>query len=157
MEREACEITVGNTHMVGTYPRLPVRFLLQSALKEAMGYTAADQRAIAEMEPGEPVPEPSEAGDAYAISCVYYAALGLCWPADLPVEPLRKLRHDVVAYGEAVFEHFVSTEAANAQQLAEEGRRLFYAMLQAGAGALADEIKLERDFSEGRGGASTAA
>jgi hypothetical protein len=156
VEREACEIRIGNTLMVGCYPRLPVRFLLHGAMKEALGYTPADQRAIAEREPGEPIPEPSLAGDGYAISCVYYAAIGLCWPDDLPVDSLRKLRHDVVAYGEGVFEHFVVEQAADAQALAAEGKRLLYAMIREGAGTLKEEIKLERDFTEGRGDPSIA-
>jgi hypothetical protein len=155
MDLATCEIKLGNTIMVGCFPRLPVRFLLQRELKRAMGYTDRDQAEIAQLTEGEPIPDPSEAGDGYAIACVHYAAVGLCWPEPLPIESLRKHRHDVVAYGEAVFEHFVSTERGTAIDLANEGRRLLYEMIRQGAGELTQEVALERDFTGAREPAST--
>lgn len=152
---DTCDIKLGNQVVVGTYPRLPMRYLLQRQLQQALGYTEADMQEIGELEPGDPMPDPSEPGDGYAIACVYAAVVGVCWPNPLPVPTLKSLRHDAVAYGEAVMEHFLSSDRTVAEALTKEGRRLLHDMIQAGAGALKEAIAQERDFTEGRGPAST--
>lgn len=156
---QPCEITLDKTVHVGAFPRMPMRFLLRRAYQEALGYTEADRALMAELEPGEPIPDPSEEGDGYAVGCVLIAVVGMCWPTRLDCPTIRECRHDVVAYGEGVFEALMELHQGAeglGQQLHDEGRRLLQEMGRRGGSELAEAIEQERDFTEGPRENSTA-
>ncbi len=132
-----------------------MRFLLQTAMRRALGYTEADDRAEADAPEGERI-DPSEEGDGYAILCVYAAAIALCLPHDLPgVPPLRKLRHDAVAYGEHARDHFIR-ERISTEDIANQGRQLLMAMVKDAGSILADEVEAEMGFTGAQGAVSTS-
>lgn len=84
--QEICEITIGGQTRVGEFPRMPVRFFLQVALRQALGLTDGST------------------ADPFAVPMVYFSIIGVCWPT--PIEPtFRQCRHDTTEFGEVVFEH----------------------------------------------------
>lgn len=153
--QETCDIRIGGDNRIGVFPRVPVRFLLQRALQDALGYTAADRRAMAERAEDDPPIEPSGTADEYAIPLCYYAVVGSCWPDR--IEPtLRQCRHDVIEYGEAVFEHFLEADGVlNLADVRDEGLRLLREMLAGPTRRLTEEVETERGFTQGRAVNST--
>ncbi|MEM6931819.1 MAG: hypothetical protein AAF602_33110 [Myxococcota bacterium] len=152
------DVRVGADIHPATLPRAPLRFLLHRAMQEALGLTAFDREQLRHLDADETL-EPSNAPDPYALQCVYFAIVGACWGgANLPVPTLQAMRHDVVAYGEAVLEHFLVTtqDAALTKQLVAEGRKLHGLMMKDVTTQLTADLKVEQGFSKAQGEASTS-
>ncbi|MEO0605943.1 MAG: hypothetical protein AAF211_31230 [Myxococcota bacterium] len=154
---ELPEIWIGRTCYSAALPRAPIRFLLNRALQNALGYTRFD---LEQLKQGERV-APSGEADPYALQCAYLAVVGACWANKLPVKSLRECRHDVIEYGEGVLEHFMLTVegdlATVGKQLVDQARKLHGLMMKDVTTKLAADIKVERDFSEAKEEASTSA
>ncbi|MEM6927707.1 MAG: hypothetical protein AAF602_12310 [Myxococcota bacterium] len=151
------DIWIGKTCHSAVLPRAPLRFLLNRAIQDALGFTRFD---LEQMKQGQTV-APSGVADAYALQCAYYAVVGVCWATStLPVKTLRECRHDVIEYGEGVLEHFLLTLeedlATVGKQLVDEGRKLHRLMMTDVTTKLATDIKAERDFSKVKEEASTS-
>lgn len=154
----AVEITINGILVVGEMPRVPTRFLLQGKLRRALGYTPHDDEMMAAAE-GDPKIEPSADGDSFAIQMIYYAVVGLCWATPMDgVLSLRESRHDVVEYGEAVFQWFYENyyHEKLSSNLTDEGLRLLSEMM-VHAGHLLGELEVEKDFTPDQEEASTTA
>lgn len=142
-----CDIRIGTDNRIGEYPRIPVRFLLQREFQKALGYTPFDLNMVARRKDGDPTIEPSGKGDEFALPLVYFAAVGTCWPEDIRPN-LRECRHDVVAYGEIVYEHFFKAHGVGVLADARsEGFRLIVDMLKAATSDISEAIKTEADFT----------
>jgi len=151
------DVRLGHQVVPVVLPRAPLRFLLHNALQEALGFTAFDRAQLRHLEPGETM-APSCPPDAYGLQCVYFAILGVCWAGpELPVKPLRAMRHDVVAYGEAVLEHFFDQhEVDQVTRLVDEARKLHHLMMKEVTTQLTADLKAEQGFSKAQGEASTS-
>lgn len=152
------DVRIGNDVHPVVLPRAPLRFLLHNAIQDSLGFTKFDREQARHLEPGERL-EPTGQPDPYALQCAYYAVVGVCWAGpELPVPSLRAMRHDVVAYGEAVLEHFMVTHRSSAMavHLVREGRKLHGLMMREVTTQLAADIEAEKGFSKAQGEASTS-
>lgn len=157
-QENTCDIKIGKDNRIGQFPRVPVRFLLQKALRTAMGYTRFDEKMIAEQSEGDSPVVPSEEGDGYAIPMIYFAVVGVCWPETI-TPTLRDLKHDVVAFGEVVFEHFIEDvghQKGILEDVRNEGRRLLVAMIAGPTKQLTEAVEEERDFTPAPVASSTS-
>lgn len=150
-ERDAIEIKIGNDIVVGLLPRLPLRQLLRRSYQRALGYTSdADREALDTRKAGDPMPEPSEEEDPYAVACVLVAVIGCCWPNKLDCPSLAECRHDVVTYGEGALEALVAKYGDTPEigkVLANTGRELLYEMIGIRLRKLKEAVENEAVFT----------
>lgn len=152
--QETCDINLGGNLRIGEFPRVPIRYLLNQARFDAMGYTLSDLKAMGKLKEGDDPIQPSERGDGYALALTYYAAIGLCWPDK--IEPtFRKLRHDVLDFGEVCHEYFQDHKSVDHIEARDAGRDLLTAMMAGPTERLREAVDLEADFTEGQEGTST--
>jgi hypothetical protein len=121
-------IQLGPDLFVGLMPRLPLVFALRQAMREAQGYTEADQLAIAELEDGSPLPPPSGKpipGNAQAIYAATVAAWWQGYPLDLPRFHGPEVARDVVLWGELALGAF---RVPHRSHLVQAGRKLWQQM-----------------------------
>lgn len=155
--QETCEITVGGQLHVGEFPRAPVRFKLQRALQDALGFTDWDRKEMTNRGPDDDPIVPSGEGDEYAVPMIYFAAVGICWPE--PIQPtFRQCKHDPITFGEVVFEHFLEKHGDRpkvVQELQDEGRRLLAEMVARVTSKIAAAMKEEAGNSGAQEATST--
>ena len=156
---------------------MPIRFLLQSKLREHLGITVEDDIEIRERAKAERLKaageeyeefetefEPSGVTDVYAIGFVKFAAVGLCWPPNdaLKCPSLGACHHDVVEYGAGVYdelyERYGSDKSKKSWQkdINAAGQDLISAMNLHAAQLLVTEVAKEKDFTQDRELTSTA-
>ncbi len=119
------DLVFAGSLMIGRYPRIPIRFRLQSEMDQAIGITAEDREELKERheakEAGEPFKEkfvPSGTYDGISVAYINAAAIGLCWPEPgLDCPSLRECHHDVIEYGAGVFEAFFEMLAKRPKQM----------------------------------------
>ena len=167
----------GDLKTGGKYPHIPIRWLLQSKLREHLGITPEDdielqERAEAdrlkaageEYEKFETEFELSGETDAYALSFVKWAAIGLCWPPNdaLKCPSLGACHHDVVEYGAGVYDVMYARYAVAKGKKSwqkdgsTQGQKLIHEMCAHAANLLVTEVAKQKDFTEDRGALSTA-
>lgn len=158
--KNIAEFAIGGSLLIGKYPHIPIRFLLQRELRTALGITEDDEEALRardESEKGDPF-EPSEPADPYAVVYVKAAAVGLCWPNPDEIHgpecpTLRACRHDVVEYGAGVYDALIRMHAktgnAKAVQadIREVGMKLIHGMVAEATGILTTEVAVEKSFT----------
>ena len=102
------EYTFAGTLRVGKLPSTVTRMAFQSARDDAFGWSlddlkaARDENKMAREDGRKPkVILKSLSIDRTALSCVYAAAVGECWPDTPGMPKLAEYRHDVSAFGAA--------------------------------------------------------
>ena len=156
--------------MIGRYPRIPVRFRLQSEMDFAIGITDEDREELQERhkakEAGEPFKKkfvPSGTYDGISVAYINAAAIGLCWPEPGPDCPsLRQCHHDVIEYGAGVYEALFEMSAGNPKRMKSFqkdvrtlGQKLISDMNVEVGKLLVTEVAAEKVFTPGQEGTGT--
>jgi len=92
---------IGKDVIVGLLPTFPDGIRLYTGLRRAYGYTAADDRAQGDADDGVII-EASNEANYEDIQAIYWACVGMCWPARLECPTFRDCGRDPVDYGEWV-------------------------------------------------------
>ena len=157
MPKTLVEFGLAGDLKIGQFPHIPIRWMLQGALQSALGFTAADAIEIRDLD-GK-VPDgwtPSEEIDITAVRFVKSAAIGLCWPDDLGCPSLRACRHDVVEYGEGVYDALIRLYGplGKVSKLQKEigplGSKLIKDMNREAGEVFGRDVETEKDFTKGR-------
>lgn len=133
---------------------------MQGAVRTALGYTSFDVREIREADDADARKKilPSGESDMYALQCVYYAAVGVCWAMPLDCPSLGACRHDPVLFGECFYDALARDHYGPkfSEELEDEGRRLLGQMMADAGANLTDRMAAERDFTKAPEATSTS-
>jgi hypothetical protein len=153
MAKTSVQFALAGDLKIGQYPHIPIRWMLQGALQSTLGITAADNDEIREL--GGSMPKgwtPSGNADAMGSLFVKAAAVGLCWPDSIECPSLRDCGHDVIEYGEGVYDSLIRIyapmgKAAQLQRgIGKIGTKLITDMNADAGKIFGSEVKAEKDF-----------